>query len=569
MVVRQYDYNYQYKFYTPPPPDLKRKKTKQSNNGPFTFFRNFNSNTTKPKQLSQSDQNWFRRGERARRFSIRKGKDVSSTSKSSNYVVSYMNSGNFQYNPFGYMSDAEIKRNRANSEDHSTVVVDCIEMEDPHIPHDDYTIESDHWDESEDEFKRDCFHLLRPILLRYRGFKKMRAENQACSTSAAQSKLSEYVDRIEELYLKKTAEQRISRALLVLRAESRRRHEDEERQSQEENYGTAIAVSPGERRSSLKDLTGPVGLALFSPLDPESFETETTIEDSREENEEENDSESVSSNSTNPPEQLPHVNLDPEPSSTLDSSPYILSMDQMQEINQHLPATVQIMNWERAYSVSRDGDLFTTMLNKVESYRYTLLVIKTDRGEILGGFADNIWLDDTRNTSKRFFGSGLGFLFHFVKAEKKEKNTEVGGELEVVIEEDEQEDVSKLDKEQATTEEEIKSENNDFPKEQQDIVQTEKKQGTNDQEEKVKEEGEDLELKVYKWTGLNTYSQLCDIQKGKLAMGGGGEFGIAVGEWFSRGSTGKCDTFGNPPLVKDENFDIWEFEMYGFTPAGF
>ena len=73
------------------------------------------------------------------------------------------------------------------------------------------------------------------------------------------------------------------------------------------------------------------------------------------------------------------------------------------------------------------------------------------------------------------------------------------------------------------------------------------------------------EVKVYKWTGCNRYIQYLDSQKKLLAFGGGGgAFGLCVEHDFQRGSTGRCETFGNDLLCSEENFDIVDVEVYGF-----
>ena len=73
---------------------------------------------------------------------------------------------------------------------------------------------------------------------------------------------------------------------------------------------------------------------------------------------------------------------------------------------------------------------------------------------------------------------------------------------------------------------------------------------------------------VYKWTGGNSFFQLCDATKGQIAMGGGGggEFGVCVDDDFMRGTSGACGTFGNEgPLSDEPCFDVINFEVYGFV----
>lgn len=72
-------------------------------------------------------------------------------------------------------------------------------------------------------------------------------------------------------------------------------------------------------------------------------------------------------------------------------------------------------------------------------------------------------------------------------------------------------------------------------------------------------------IHVYKWSGSNMYIQLCDVAHTRLAMGGGGSFGLVVENNFGYGTSGVCDTFANKPLAKTEAFDILSFEVYGFV----
>lgn len=86
--------------------------------------------------------------------------------------------------------------------------------------------------------------------------------------------------------------------------------------------------------------------------------------------------------------------------------------------------------------------------------------------------------------------------------------------------------------------------------------------------------GDDDKLHTYKWTGNNNYCQVCDVDDGQLAMGGGGAFGLIVEENFSCGSTGRCSTFDNPALIPSGSssnrqnggtFEVLNMEIYGFS----
>ena len=72
-------------------------------------------------------------------------------------------------------------------------------------------------------------------------------------------------------------------------------------------------------------------------------------------------------------------------------------------------------------------------------------------------------------------------------------------------------------------------------------------------------------LKIYRWRGANYYSQFC--RPGCIGMGGGGgSFGLFLQDDFTKGSSGPCETFGNPgPLTSSQFFDVLNFEVYGFS----
>ena len=191
----------------------------------------------------------------------------------------------------------------------------------------------------------------------------------------------------------------------------------------------------------------------------------------------------------------------------IESCPPILSEEQMRDIHRvGLPPSCRLMTWTRAYSLRRDGDYFFTMFNKCKSFKHSLVVIKTSDGDILGGYADTLWggvnKDGSYQTSNTFFGGGQTFLFA----------------------------------------------------------------SNPDLKEELKEEQCSKSLHFYRWTGENYYSQLCDLERGRLGMGGGGSFGFLIEKDFTIGTSGSCVTFGNPPLTKgdDGSFIIVDVEIYGF-----
>jgi len=243
---------------------------------------------------------------------------------------------------------------------------------------------------------------------------------------------------------------------------------------------------------------GDIGLALFIPFNWEAFEPLQQVV--------------ISQHSTNDSSDVDDMIIAPD--DEIESCPPILSHAQMQEIHfKGLPATAQIMTWNRVYSLQRDGDLFNTMFEKCARYRHTLIVIQTAQGDVLGGYADTPWIHQKSSglaKSKSFFGGGRAFLYATRPALSEE------GELE------------------------------------------------QEQEECRQGKGS---INFYPWTGDNDYSQICDFEKGSIGMGGGGAFGFYVQHDFTIGSSGSCHTFGNPPLTKNDggSFEVVDFEVYGFS----
>ncbi|XP_027165750.1 uncharacterized protein LOC113765706 [Coffea eugenioides] len=73
------------------------------------------------------------------------------------------------------------------------------------------------------------------------------------------------------------------------------------------------------------------------------------------------------------------------------------------------------------------------------------------------------------------------------------------------------------------------------------------------------------EPRLFRPTGVNRYFYLClnDL----LALGGGGSFALCLDGELLTGSSGACETFGNLCLAHDEEFELRNVELWGFTHA--
>ncbi|KGL75859.1 TLD domain-containing protein 2, partial [Tinamus guttatus] len=72
------------------------------------------------------------------------------------------------------------------------------------------------------------------------------------------------------------------------------------------------------------------------------------------------------------------------------------------------------------------------------------------------------------------------------------------------------------------------------------------------------------QLKVFPWTGRNSFFLKGD--KDLLMMGSGsGKFGLWLDGDLYRGGSHRCETFGNEPLSRREEFCIQALEVWGLA----
>ncbi|KAL4308285.1 hypothetical protein GQ457_01G031290 [Hibiscus cannabinus] len=71
------------------------------------------------------------------------------------------------------------------------------------------------------------------------------------------------------------------------------------------------------------------------------------------------------------------------------------------------------------------------------------------------------------------------------------------------------------------------------------------------------------EPRLFRPTGANRYYYIC--MNDMLALGGGGSFALSFDGDLLSGTSGPCETFGNQCLAGDENFELKNIELWGFT----
>jgi TLD len=198
----------------------------------------------------------------------------------------------------------------------------------------------------------------------------------------------------------------------------------------------------------------------------------------------------------------------PESPTKTDFKPpeYILTPEQMHHIAMHvLPKTIAYCQWKRLYSLNRDGDSFDGCLRIIANVPRTLVVVRTTKGAVFGGYADSPW---RQMEVARFYGSAQACLFSV-----KEPNTPL----------DQVENPNNL--------------LNVYPW-----------------------SGKNRYIQV-----CDTSNKMLAFGGG----GSDGAFGLCIQEDFQTGSTGTCDTFDNAPLCDESPFNVVDMEIWEFLTGVF
>lgn len=251
----------------------------------------------------------------------------------------------------------------------------------------------------------------------------------------------------------------------------------------------------------------------------------------------------------------------PEPARLLHESD-ILRGEEVAEMEQKLPTTLRGYNWKLLYSLQAHGANFGTFYARCQFEARTLVVAQTGSGEVVGGYSNSVW-----RPGVEYYGTGQSFLFSIDKNRRKKKVEEIPitGDL-ITVRHGEIRPFTP----------------GDIPTVRA-MVRPAKCDKLDDQGRRLGENGRPIlqargrvadiipdevdppcKIETYPWTGANNYFIMCSEQS--MAMGGGGgSFGLFVDEDFSRGSSGPSETYGNPQLATTSEFDIVNFECWGFT----
>ncbi|OHS96366.1 hypothetical protein TRFO_10043 [Tritrichomonas foetus] len=86
----------------------------------------------------------------------------------------------------------------------------------------------------------------------------------------------------------------------------------------------------------------------------------------------------------------------------------ILSDREIDDLRAHFPYRFKNLDWNLLYQLSRDGASYTSFFNNTEKAMPVVLLIKTDKNEIIGAF-----ISCGLKFSKRYYGNGDIFVFRF------------------------------------------------------------------------------------------------------------------------------------------------------------
>ncbi|KAL3942534.1 MAG: hypothetical protein SGBAC_003280 [Bacillariaceae sp.] len=120
---------------------------------------------------------------------------------------------------------------------------------------------------------------------------------------------------------------------------------------------------------------------------------------------------------------VPEVRVKPEDTNgDTPARPHILNQNQMNQIaSLVLPQTISFCRWNRLYDLGRDGDSFEGCLRIVNTTQRTLMVVRTTKGEVFGGFADAAWATKTLASAK-FYGGASACLFKVAADDEEVEN---------------------------------------------------------------------------------------------------------------------------------------------------
>jgi len=349
--------------------------------------------------------------------------------------------------------------------------------------------------------------------------------------------------------------------------------------------GSKYDLTKSPMRSAIDQILTRIGSTDCDDIDIQAFREAVENHDEADDDDSDSDANSIC--------WIPPVRCVPELRYDIDrahaTNNYILNPKQMHQIARHvLPKGIAACQWKRLYSLARDGDSFDVCLHYVQNSPKTLLVVRTTRGAIFGGYAGEAWTKEGGGKGvegrAQYYGNNETCLYTFeqtVAAKKKQATAEVPegisttaslayrytGDASLNLP-----SCTSIHNNITTSASKITTDDAVSPPSPPTLAQRIKKSLVDDDEDEDDYESSLPPIQVYKYKGVNRYIQLVDASRRRLAFGGGGDdgsFGLCLEQDFQMGSTGPCDTFDNTPLCEQENFNIVDVEIWGFLTGHF
>jgi hypothetical protein len=118
---------------------------------------------------------------------------------------------------------------------------------------------------------------------------------------------------------------------------------------------------------------------------------------------------------------IPAVRVEPDEDDDDGNNPVLMTPAQMHQIASHvLPRGIAYCRWKRLYSLARDGDAFNACLQCIQDHKQTLLVVRTSRDAVFGGFTDAAW-EPHQHGGAQYFGGSSACLFRIDSRTNKVK----------------------------------------------------------------------------------------------------------------------------------------------------
>jgi hypothetical protein len=226
--------------------------------------------------------------------------------------------------------------------------------------------------------------------------------------------------------------------------------------------------------------------------------------------------------------------IEDEQQGSLNSSPPILTSEMVEHIVEDgLPWAMQDMKWNRLFASSRDGTNFGTFMRKTRGHAQTIVVAKSADGKILGAYATDPWSGKKPSNNTQ---AHHAFLFS-VSPEKK-------GAMSPLAHPSSHASIGSFI---PGLEELGTSPTSAFDFDFGARLSASSKRDTKGQ------------IDIFKPCASIGLKQVCQLSNKLISLGDGEHLSLSIENSFS------CGSASNEQQADKEEFNIAEFEVYGFS----